>query len=117
MAVPPHEAGQADFRLPAIAVDMDVHLLVLDGSPQSFNEDVVVAALPSRPADSDSVSLQAGHEVGGGELAPLIGVEDLWLTATSDAISRASRQNSVSRLFDSFQLSTFLEKRSTIATR
>jgi len=84
MAVPPHESGQADLSLPAIAVGMQVHLLILDCSPQSFNEDVVVAALPSRPADSDSVSLQARHEVGGGELAPLIGVEDLWLTATAE---------------------------------
>ena len=75
MAVPPHESGQADLSLPAIAVGMQVHLLILDCSPQSFNEDVVVAALPSRPADSDSVSLQARHEVGVGELAPLIGVE------------------------------------------
>ena len=68
MAVPPQKAGQADLSLPAIAVGMQVHLLILDCSPQSFNEDVVVAALPSRPADSDSVSLQARHEVGGGEL-------------------------------------------------
>ena len=83
MAVPPQKAGQADLCLPAIAVGTQVHLLVLDCSPQSFNEDVVVAALPSRPADADSVSLQAGHEVGGGELAALIGVEDLWPAAAS----------------------------------
>ncbi len=81
LAVPPQKAGQADLSLPAIAVGMQLHLLILDCSPQSFNEDVVVAALPSRPVDSDSVSLQAGHEVGGGELAPLIGVEDLWLAS------------------------------------
>ncbi len=84
MAVPPHEAGQADFRLPAIAVGAQVDLLILDRSPQSFNEDVVVAPLPSRPADLDLLSLQAGHEVGGGELAALIGVEDAWLAASSE---------------------------------
>ena len=63
MAVPRQKVGQADLSLPAIAVGMQVHLLILDCSPQSFNKDVVVAALPSRPADSDSVSLQPGHEV------------------------------------------------------
>ena len=84
MAVPPQESGQADLSLPAIAVGMQVHLLILDCAPQPLHQDVAVAAFPPRPADSDSVSLQACHEVGGGELAPLIGVEDLWLTATSE---------------------------------
>jgi len=56
MAVPPQESGQADLSLPAIAVTPQVHLLVLDRSPQSFNEDVVVATLPPRPADLDLLS-------------------------------------------------------------
>jgi hypothetical protein len=47
MAVPPQEAGQADLSLPAIAVGMDVHLLVFDGAPKPFDQDVVLAALPS----------------------------------------------------------------------
>jgi hypothetical protein len=47
MAVPPQEAGQVDFSLPAIAVGAQIHLLILEDSPQPLNEDVVVAALPS----------------------------------------------------------------------
>ena len=47
MAVSPQESGQADFSLPAIAVGVQVNLLVFDRSPQSFNKDVVVAALPA----------------------------------------------------------------------
>jgi hypothetical protein len=47
MAVPPKEAGQADLSFPAIAVGTQVDLLVLDCAPQPFNEDVVVAALPT----------------------------------------------------------------------
>lgn len=47
MAVPPQEARQADLGLPAIAVGMDLHLLVFDGVPKPFDQDVVVAALPS----------------------------------------------------------------------
>ena len=47
IAVPPQESGQADFGLPAIPVGMQVHLLVLDRSPQPLHQDVVVAAIPS----------------------------------------------------------------------
>ena len=46
MAVPPQEAGQADFSLPTIAVGMDVRLLVFDGAPKPFNQDVIIEALP-----------------------------------------------------------------------
>jgi hypothetical protein len=68
MAVPPHESGQADLSLPAIAVGMQVHLLILDCSPQSFNEDVVVAALPSRPADSEAFLQRDVGDVSGPDL-------------------------------------------------
>jgi hypothetical protein len=47
MAIPPQETGQADFCLPAIAVGMQVDLLVFDRSPQSFDKDVIVATLPA----------------------------------------------------------------------
>ena len=47
MAAPPEEAGQADLTLPAIAVCMDVHLLVFDGLPMPFDQDVVVIAFHS----------------------------------------------------------------------
>jgi hypothetical protein len=39
--------GEADLSFPAIAVGTQVDLLVLDCAPQPFNEDVVVAALPT----------------------------------------------------------------------
>jgi hypothetical protein len=45
MAAPPQEAGQADFCLPAIAVGTQVHILILDLQPESFDEYVVVRAL------------------------------------------------------------------------
>jgi len=44
MAVLPQEAGQADLSLPAIVVGMQIHLLVFDGAPKPFDQDVVVAA-------------------------------------------------------------------------
>ena len=64
MAIPLQEAGQADLCLPAIADGTQVHLLVFERSPQPFNEDVVVATLPSRPADLNRLSLQPGNEDG-----------------------------------------------------
>ena len=47
MAGPPQEASQADLSLPAIVVGMDVHLLVFEGAPKPFDQDVVVEALSS----------------------------------------------------------------------
>ena len=45
MAGPPNEAGQVDFSLPAIVVGVQIHLLIFEGSPKPFDQDVVVAAL------------------------------------------------------------------------
>ena len=44
MAVPPQDAGQADFSLPAIAIGTEADFFVHDCSPKAFDEDVVVAA-------------------------------------------------------------------------
>mgnify|MGYP006269425029 CR=1 FL=1 len=63
MAVPLQEADQADLRLPAIAIGMEIHLLVFDGAPKSFDQEVVVAALNSLPAGLDLIGLQSRHEV------------------------------------------------------
>jgi hypothetical protein len=82
MTVPPQESGEANFSLPALTAGMQVHLLILECSPQSFKEDIILASLPSLQADSESVSLQAGHVVARGELTALIGVEDLQLSTT-----------------------------------
>lgn len=45
MAVPPEQAGQAVFRIPALFIGADVHLLIFDNPPQPFHQDVVEAAL------------------------------------------------------------------------
>jgi hypothetical protein len=47
MAIPPQEATQADFSLPRIAVGNELDLLGLDHAPQSLDQDIVIAALPS----------------------------------------------------------------------
>ena len=80
MAVSPQEAGQADFCFPAIAVGMQIDLLILERHPESFDQDVVVTALPAGPADPDFLLLQPGDELSRGELAALIRMQDLWLS-------------------------------------
>ena len=47
MAVPPEDVGQSDFRVPAIAVGVQVNLLVVDKPPETFNKKVRVATLLS----------------------------------------------------------------------
>ena len=84
MAVPPQNAGQAYLSLPAVAVGTQIGLLVLERLPQPLNQNVVVESLSSGPADPDLLGLQPGHELRGGELAPLVRVENLWLTAAAE---------------------------------
>ena len=55
---------------------MQVDLFVLEGAPESFDEDVVPSAAPPVHADLDAVLEQAPGEGGAGELTALIGVED-----------------------------------------
>ncbi len=64
MVITPQEAGEADLCLPSIGVDEQMHILVLERSPQPFNEDAVVPTLSYRPADLNRLSLQAGNEDG-----------------------------------------------------
>jgi hypothetical protein len=47
MAVPPQEAGQVNFSLPAIAVSPLKALFIIECTPQPYDQDVFVAALLS----------------------------------------------------------------------
>ena len=58
-------------------VGLEIHLLVFDGAPQPFDEHVVPPTALAVHADIDRVGLQAVCEGLGGELRPLVGVEDL----------------------------------------
>lgn len=82
MTVPPEELGQADLRLPAIAVCAQIDLLIFDRAPEPLHQDVFVGALSARQADLDLLRLQSDHQVGRGELAALIRVEELQLAPT-----------------------------------
>ena len=58
-------------------VGVQIDLLVFDALPESFHEHVVPPAAFPIHADLDAVVLQQPREFLAGELAPLIGVEDV----------------------------------------
>lgn len=89
MAIPTNEAGQADVSLPANSVGMDIQLIVVDGAPKPFDQDVVVGGLSFWPSDLDLLTPQLGPKVRRGELAPSVGVEDL----RHPAIAKGNDQN------------------------
>jgi hypothetical protein len=58
---------------------MQVKVMVIDGLPRPFNEDVVLVSAAAVHADVDSLVLEDLGETGAGKLVSLIGVEDLRL--------------------------------------
>jgi hypothetical protein len=58
-------------------IGVEIDLLVFEAAPQSLDEDVVHEAALAIHADRDPVTLQDAGEIVAGELAALIGVEDL----------------------------------------
>ena len=58
-------------------VGVQIHLLVFDALPESFHEHVVAPAAFPVHADLNAVVFQEPRELLAGELAPLIGVEDV----------------------------------------
>src|SRR5215218_9721138 len=81
-------------------VSSEVDLLVLDRSPEPLNEDVVAPGTLAVHADGDPVPGQRTGEGLAGELAALIGVEDLRPPWRAKASSSASTQNAASRVID-----------------
>src|SRR3954468_20510372 len=77
------KAKVAGERLPCFGyriVGLEVYLLVLDGSPEPLHEHIVAPSSSTVHADGDRVAGQQAGERRAGELAALIGVEDLRLT-------------------------------------
>src|ERR687884_855783 len=58
-------------------IGIEVDLLVFEAAPQPLDEDIVHAPALAVHADGDPVPLEGAGEVGAGELAPLVGIEDL----------------------------------------
>ena len=56
---------------------VEVDLLVFEAAPQPLDEDVVHVAALAIPGDGDRMALQGVGEIVAGELAALVGIEDL----------------------------------------
>jgi hypothetical protein len=64
-------------RITGAVIGMQIHLLVLDRTPEPHDEDVVAPGPSAIHADGYLVVGQQPRERGAGELAPLVGIEDL----------------------------------------
>jgi hypothetical protein len=69
--------GNDSFGLEAVSQLVQVNRLVFERAPQAFDKDVVHAPTPAVHGDRDVHTFQHTGEVEAGELAALIGVEDL----------------------------------------
>src|SRR5438552_17989519 len=58
-------------------VGIEVDFLVFEAAPQPLDEDIVHAPALAVHADGDPMSLEGGGEIVAGELAALVGIEDL----------------------------------------
>ena len=75
--VPRKKVLQARPLFMTIGTRSQVHPFMLDGPPQAFHEDVVVAAPAPVHADTHGVAPEYSGKCFGRELTALIGVEDL----------------------------------------
>ena len=71
--------ADAGLGLGDAGVGVEVDLLVFEAAPQPLDENVVHIAALAIHADGDLVALQGAGEVVAGELAALVGIEDLGL--------------------------------------
>lgn len=69
--------GQVGFHITDAVIGLEIHFLVLDCLPQALDKDVVLPGPLAVHADPDTVRLEHPGEFAAGELATLIGVEDL----------------------------------------
>src|SRR5213078_5401444 len=67
-------------------VGSQINLLVFDAAPQPLDEHVVAPSAFAIHADRDAVAGEDAGEGRPGELAALVGVEDLRLAMTSESI-------------------------------
>src|SRR3982074_1700389 len=76
--------------MPALAsatgIGVEVDLLVFETAPQPLDKDIVRVAALAIHADRDRVVLQGAGEVVAGELAALVGIEDLGPAIPGEAV-------------------------------
>jgi len=86
------EATIAPDRLGYIAhrfVGLQIHLLILQRLPETLDEDVVAPATRAIYAGGDAARLELANELRIGELAALVGVDDLGFAVPHDRVPGA----------------------------
>ncbi|WP_394708055.1 hypothetical protein [uncultured Desulfosarcina sp.] len=68
---------------------MQVNVLVLEGPPQSLDENVVLAAASTIHADGDLIILEHLGESVAGKLSTLVGVENIRRTITAQGFFKS----------------------------
>ena len=114
--------AERSTRIAYAVIGPQVDLLVFHRAPQPLDEHVVSPGAAAIHADADRLVLQHPREGRAGELAALVGVEDLRFAVTRPAAAvplpcTASRQNSASSVIDSRQASTRRLNQSSTAAR
>ena len=90
------KVGPEPFNaLENIFIVPDVDLFVLDGTPQSFDEDVVEGPTSSVHADGHSIFLEHFYEVVTGKLRPLVCIENFRLPPAQGVIQSLQAKVSV----------------------
>src|SRR5450631_2601293 len=103
-------------RLGRGVVGSEIHFLVFDAAPQPLDEDIVPPGALAVHADGDPVFDQHASECRAGELAALIGVDDLRLALSKPALVSAPSKKSFSSVSSPiFACSDFTSKVGCVA--
>src|SRR6516165_4917926 len=99
-------AANASPGLAYRRIGVEVDLLVFEAAPQPLDKDVVHAATLAVHADHDLMGLQNAGEVLAGELATLVGIDDLGSAVAVERFLKRPTQKSAPSVFDSRHAST-----------
>jgi len=110
--------ADAGFRLAAVGVAFEIDVLVFQRAPDTLDEDVVHPAAAPVHRDAHAGRDQHAGECRAGELAALVGVEDLRFAMPGQRfLQRRHAENEASMVFDSRQDRTARLAQSMTATR
>src|SRR3954454_10302545 len=100
-----------------VGIALQIDVLVLQRPPQAFDEDVIHPAAATIHRDPDSGRRQHAREGGAGELASLVGIEDLRPTEPRQRFLERRDAERTSMVLDKRQASTARLAQSITATR
>src|SRR6201998_883088 len=99
MIVKSQPFGDPSLGLLAIGVAFGIDVLVFQAAPQPLDEHIVDPAAAAVHRDADAGGLQPAGKLSAGELAPLVGVEDLRLAEASQRVlQRRKAERDVHRI-------------------